>query len=359
MFTGTKTDFPRLLGVGTANPETAYSQQDILDRHGITSQPIRSLFLGSHIRKRHLALSDVDGDGVPAVESQGQLLDKHRTEGLRLAADALRACLERAGATLHDVRYLCCVSSTGFLVPGLSALLMKKLGMRPDCGRADIVGMGCNAGLNALNPVASWAAANPGKLAVMVCVEVCSAAYVFDDTMRTAVVNSLFGDGAAAVAVRADARPPAEPTGRPALVKFASRLIPEAADAMRYEWDSHQQKFSFFLDRDVPYVVGAHAEEVVESLLDGTGLRRSDITHWIVHSGGKKVIDSVRVNLRLTAHDMRHTVSVLRDFGNLSSGSFLFSYQRLLHEGAARAGDHGVLMTMGPGSTIETGLLTW
>ena len=58
--------------------------------------------------------------------------------------------------------------------------------------------MGCNAGLNALNAVSGWAAANPGKLAVMVCVEVCSAAYVFDGTMRTSVVNSLFGDGAAA-----------------------------------------------------------------------------------------------------------------------------------------------------------------
>jgi alkylresorcinol/alkylpyrone synthase/polyketide synthase Type III len=354
----TKTDFPRLLGVGTANPDTVYSQRDILDRYQITSERIRSLFFGSHIDRRHLILSDVDGDGTPRLESQGQLLDKHRREGIRLAAEALRACLKDAGADTADIRYLCCVSSTGFLVPGLSALLIKEMGLRPDCSRADIVGMGCNAGLNALNPVASWAAANPGKLAVMVCVEVCSAAYAFDDTMRTAVVNSLFGDGAAAVAVRADPHR-TEADGHPTVLKFASRVIPEAVDAMRYDWDSRLQRFSFFLDRDIPYVVGAHAEEVVDALLDGTGLRRGDVAHWIVHSGGKKVIDSVRVNLRLTAHDMRHTISVLRDYGNLSSGSFLFSYQRLLREGAPRPGDYGVLMTMGPGSTIETGLLTW
>ncbi|HKT03108.1 MAG TPA: 3,5-dihydroxyphenylacetyl-CoA synthase DpgA [Rugosimonospora sp.] len=354
---GTKTDFPRLLGVGTANPGTAYSQRDILDRYQITSERIRSLFFGSHINQRYLALSDMDSEGKLVEEAQGQLLDKHRREGIRLAAAALHACLEQAGATLDEVRYLCCVSSTGFLVPGLSALLIKEMGLRPDTSRADIVGMGCNAGLNALNPVSSWAAANPGKLAVMVCVEVCSAAYVYDDTMRTAVVNSLFGDGAAAIAVRAGGQPAG--SGQPAVLKFSSRLIPEAIDAMRYEWDSTANKFSFFLERDVPYVVGAHAEEVVDALLDGTGLRRSDIGHWIVHSGGKKVIDSVRVNLRLTAHDMRHTVSVLRDYGNLSSGSFLFSYQRLLQEGAARPGDFGVFMTMGPGSTIETGLLSW
>ena len=56
---------------------------------------------------------------------------------------------------------------------------------------------------------------------------------------------------------------------------------------------------------------------------------------------------------------MRHTTTVLRDFGNLSSGSFLFSYTRLLEEGKVRRGDYAVLMTMGPGSTIETALIRW
>jgi len=98
---------------------------------------------------------------------------------------------------------------------------------------------------------------------------------------------------------------------------------------------------------------------VVGRLLAGTGLRRADIAHWLVHSGGKKVIDAVMVNLGLTRHDVRHTTSVLRDYGNLSSGSFLFSYQRLLAEGVTRPGDYGVLMTMGPGSTLETALVQW
>jgi 3,5-dihydroxyphenylacetyl-CoA synthase len=50
---------------------------------------------------------------------------------------------------------------------------------------------------------------------------------------------------------------------------------------------------------------------------------------------------------------------VLRDYGNLSSGSFLFSYQRLLSEGKVARGDYGVMLTMGPGSTIESALLQW
>jgi alkylresorcinol/alkylpyrone synthase/polyketide synthase Type III len=223
------------------------------------------------------------------------------------------------------------------------------------------VGMGCNAGLNALGLTAAWSAAHPGQLSVLLCAEACSAAYAFDSTMRTAVVNSLFGDGAAAIALVAgegdgEFLPAVE---GPWTLSFASHIITDAIGAMRYDWDNSQGKFSFFLDPDVPYVVGVHAEPVVDRLLAGTGLRRSDISHWIVHSGGKKVIDAIRVNLRLTRHDVRHTVDVLRDYGNLSSGSFLFSYERLIGEGVAKRGDYGVFMTMGPGSTIETALIQW
>jgi alkylresorcinol/alkylpyrone synthase/polyketide synthase Type III len=217
--------------------------------------------------------------------------------------------------------------------------------------------MGCNAGLNGLNPVVNWAMANPGKNALMVCMEVCSAAYVFDGTMRTAIVNSLFGDGAAALLVRS--APSDDRAFAPRVLGFNSHIIPDAIGAMRYDWDDDAGKFSFFLDRDIPYVVGANAERPLRRLLDTFGLKRRHVSHWIVHSGGKKVVDAIKYNVGLSDWDVRHTHSVLRDYGNLSSGSFLFSYQRLLEEGRVRRGDYAVMMTMGPGYTVETALLRW
>ncbi|WP_309500521.1 3-oxoacyl-[acyl-carrier-protein] synthase III C-terminal domain-containing protein [Streptomyces shenzhenensis] len=65
------------------------------------------------------------------------------------------------------------------------------------------------------------------------------------------------------------------------------------------------------------------------------------------------------IERRLSRHDVRHTTGVLRDYGNVSSGSFLFSYERLLNEQVTTRGDYGVLMTMGPGSTLETALVQW
>ncbi|BCY14196.1 3,5-dihydroxyphenylacetyl-CoA synthase DpgA [Actinoplanes sp. L3-i22] len=346
----------RITGVGTAVPTTSYAQQEVLDEFRIDDPRIRSVFLQSAIERRGLVLPPKDAEGAYRVESQGELLRKHTAHGMAMAREAIAKGLADAGATLADVGYLCCITTTGLLTPGFSALLVKDLGIDRHCSRLDVVGMGCNAGLNGLTAVASWAHSHPGQLALMVCIEVCSAAYVIDGSMRTSVVNSLFGDGSAAVCVRAGGD---DGGAGPELLRFSSCIITEAIDAMRYDWDDEQGKFSFFLDQEVPYVVGANAETALGRLLVGTGLDRNDISHWIVHSGGKKVIDSVRANLGLSRHDVRHTTGVLRDHGNVSSGSFLFSYERLRAERCTQAGEYGVLMTMGPGSTIEMALVRW
>ncbi len=347
---------PRIVSVGTANPPRYYKQADLPDLFMIKDKRLRSLFTSGHIDGRHLYLPDPDAHGIP-TESQGQLLHKHLRGSMEIGPQAIRQALEHAELHVTDVDYLVVTTTTGFLAPGLSAHLMNEMGFRSNCGRADVVGMGCNAGLNGLNPATHWAMANPGKNALLVCIEVCSAAYVFDNTIETGIVNSLFGDGAAAAVIRAE---PAD-AGKlaPVVLDFESHVILPALQAMRFDWDDSAGKFSFFLARDIPYVIGEHAETPVDRLLSRHQIKRRHIAHWLVHSGGKKVIDALKYNLGLTTWDVRHTVSVLHDFGNLSSASFLFSYQRLLNEARIRRGDYGVMITMGPGTTIETALLHW
>lgn len=347
---------PRILSVGTSNPPDRYTQADILDKFRVANPAVRELFGASHIKTRHLVIPPADAEGRP-IESQGELLRKHRTWGLTLGREAIARCLDGAGIGPDQVDYICCLTSTGLMLPGLSAMYIKHLGFRVDTQRTDIVGMGCNAGLNGLNPTVNWSLANPGRYALMVCCEVNSALYIYDDTVATGVVNSLFGDGCAAVLLRSD--PADENVFGPQVLGFYSHIIPDHWGAMRYDWADEHGKFSFYLDRDVPYVLGTHAATPVAGLLGRFGLKRRDISHWIVHSGGKKVIDAIKYTVGITEYDVRHTASILRDYGNLGSGSFLFSFQRLMEEGRVRQGDYGVMMTMGPGSTVETALVRW
>lgn len=348
---------PEILGVGTATPYTSYSQEEILDLLEIEDRRTRLLFSNSGIDNRYLTLPEKNR-ALPAstLESQGTLLNKHKSQSLDVGTRALESCLENIEYDIKDIKGLVCVTSTGMLTPSLTALLSQRLGLRNNCYRLDVVGMGCNAGLNGLNATARWAQANPGELAVVLCVEMCSAAYVIDNSTATSVVNSLFGDGAAALAVIAGNNLNLA-KNLPKILSFSSCIIPEAMDAMRFDWDERHGKFSFYLSRDVPYVIGAHVGTVVKELLDKSGKRKSDVAHWIVHSGGKKVIDSIKVNLGLTATDLRHTTGILRDYGNVSSGSFIFSFERLIEEGIVEHGDLGVMITMGPGATIESALL--
>lgn len=69
-----------------------------------------------------------------------------------------------------------------------------------------------------------------------------------------------------------------------------------------------------------------------------------------------QVLDSMVYSLGITKHDVRHTVSTLRDYGNISSGAFLLAFERLQQEGTVKCGDIGMFVTMGPGAGMECSL---
>ncbi len=347
-----------IASVGSAFPPVAYSQDEVGALLGLENRVVRKLLAAPHIRRRHLYLPPADPiTGRIPAESPADLHAKFRAGALEIGVQAVERALRGASLTPADIDHLVCVTSTGFLVPGLSSLFARELGFGPRLVRSDIVGMGCNAGLNGMNPLVHWARTHPGRAGLLVCCEINSAMYVVDDTARTGIVNSLFGDGAAAAVITAGADPGRPSAPRPRVLDLESFSIPEQWAAMRFDWDAEAARWSFFLDPDIPYVIGFNVREPIGRLLARNGLDQRAIKHWLFHTGGGAVLDSIKLSLGLDEHDLRHTRSVLRDFGNISSGSFLVSLERLLTEGSAAPGDHGVLVTMGPGAQIETALI--
>jgi polyketide synthase Type III len=350
-----------IASVGSAFPDRSYTQDEIGALLGLETRVVQKLLHSPHIQRRHLYLPERDpATGRVRSESPAELHAKFRDGALEIGSRAIGAALDAASLSPTDVDYLLCVTSTGFMVPGLSSLFSRELGFSRSLVRADVVGMGCNAGLNGLNPLVQWVRNHPGRVALLVCCEINSAMYVVDETPRTGIVNSLFGDGAAAVVLtghHGDGAGPVPSARTPRVVDFESFCIPEQWAAMRFDWSAAAGKWSFYVDREIPHVIGAHIREPVETLLKRNNLELPAVQHWIVHTGGAMVIDRVRHGLGLDDHHVRHTRSVLRDYGNISSGSFLVSLQRLLAEGSVSEGDRGVMVTMGPGAQIETALL--
>jgi len=346
-----------IISVGTANPGSRHDQERLLDLLAPKDERTARLFRGGRIKHRHLVLPPLDDKGTIAGESQGQLLAKHKSVGVEIGVAALEKALGQANISRGQLDFLCCATSTGFLTPGLSALISSAMGLRTDCRRLDVVGMGCHAGLNGLNAVTGAIAGNGAELGALVCIEVCSASYVVDGSVRTAVVNSLFGDGAAAAILGQTQR--ATMGRHPKVISFRTVMIPGTLEAMRYDWDEDAGKFSFFLDRAIPDEIGRNVGPVVQSLLADNGLAQQDIAHWHVHGGGKRVIERIELALGLGSHDLRHSWEVIENYGNVSSGSFLFALESLDREKVVQPEDYGVMITMGPGCTIETALIQW
>lgn len=364
----TSSVFPRAIAIGTETPPQKYTQSEILALFGIRNQKIDKIFSNSHIKSRHLCLPEPNPDGTMPEESQAELLQKHQRVALDIGQSAIKKALSKAGLTPRDIDYIAVVSTTGLLCPSLTALYIKALEMRSDIQRIDIVGMGCNGGLNGLQAVVNFCQIHQEAIGLLLCVEICSAMYVMDETINSAVVNSLFGDGAAAAVISAkpfasipiSCPPLPHPHGElasgaerpsPKILGFSSQIVPEAIDAIRL--DFQETKYSLSLDKQIPYLLGLHVRTPVNNLLERFGRKRRDIEHWVIHSGGRKVIDALKYSLNITERDLRHTTDVLQNYGNLSSASFLFSYEKLLEEGVARSGDSVVMITMGPGATIE------
>ena len=172
-----------IASVGSAFPDTAYSQDEVGDLLGLQNPVVRRLLRAPHILKRHLYLPARDSrTGRVVHESAADLHAKFREGALDIGSRAIRTALDAVSLTPADVDYLMCVTSSGFMVPGLSSLFSRELGFDRGLVRADVVGMGCNAGLNGLNPLVQWVKNHPGQVGLLVCCEINSAMYVLDDT---------------------------------------------------------------------------------------------------------------------------------------------------------------------------------
>lgn len=349
----------KILNVGLAIPETQFTQKEIASMMGITAPKALRFFEHEHIKTRHLILPASTSPSLSfKEETPSQLRDKFLHNSLILIEKALNEALAKSNLKKEDINYITCVTSTGFVVPGLSAFAIEKLNLKNNCQRLDIVGMGCNAGLNGLNAVSNWCLANPNKIGVLVCCELCSCIYSMEDSENAAIVNSLFGDGVAACILKSTSSSETS-NKQPSIVDFSSHLISNSLPLLRFNWNKEKNRHSFYVDKKTPETLASDINIPLESLLKKNHLKFSDINHWIVHSGGSAILDAIENKMALDKSSFRHTRTVLETLGNISSGSFLFSYQKLIDENVISHGDYGVMITMGPGLTIEMALIKW
>ena len=83
---------------------------------------------------------------------------------------------------------------------------------------------------------------------------------------------------------------------------------------------------------EVPQIAGAAARKLFSETLAAAGVKRDQITGWVLHAGGRDVILALRGQLELSEADVRHSSAVLREFGNISSPTVYFVLEGALRD---------------------------
>jgi alkylresorcinol/alkylpyrone synthase len=124
-------------------------------------------------------------------------------------------------------------------------------------------------------------------------------------------------------------------------------------------WDVGASGFTVVLSPDVPAVVRGHLHDDVTDFLADHGLTTDDITTWVCHPGGPKVLHAVAETLGLPDDALAVTWRSLAAVGNLSSASVLHVLQETRQTRRPPADSWGMLLALGPGFCAELVLLRW
>jgi alkylresorcinol/alkylpyrone synthase len=373
--TAVLTTQPSIAAVAVKFPQNRYTQDEAISALTDFAGPeFRRFALKSGVDFRNTALPL---ERYSELSGFTEANDLYIEVALDLAEQAFLAALDEAKIKPSEVDIVFSTTVTGLAVPTLEARLAARIGLRPDVKRVPLFGLGCVAGAAGTARMHDYLLAFPDHVGALLAVELCSLTVQRNDnSVANLVAASLFGDGAAVVIAKGANRAAADSreqsarrahsgrSGRngaggrsgPRVLATKSRIYPETEGVMG--WRIGSDGFKIVLSVDVATVVEKYLGDDVREFLADHGLTPEDVTTWVSHPGGPKVIEAVENVLDLPGNALDHTRKSLRDNGNMSSVSVLDVLRANIAE-PPPAGSFGLMIAMGPAFCCELVLLAW
>jgi predicted naringenin-chalcone synthase len=305
---------------------------------------MRKLFEHPSIKSRSFAVDDTE---TIFNEDPDSRIGRFTSWSIDLASEAVMKALNGAGINADEVAGLIVNTCTGYICPGISTYLIEKLGLSRNIRVYDLLGAGCGGAIPNIQIADALMKQSDGGAIVSVSVEICSATFQMADNLSLIVSNVLFGDGAAAAVLR-------QQQGGLEIIDTASYFVPEDREHIRYVHKNGQ------LHNQLSVTLHTHirkaAEQVVNSLLSRHSLQMAEIPHWALHTGGDKIIDSIKDEIGLSEEQVAAARSVLSDYGNMSSPTVFFVLKKLIETGMKK-GDLCMMVAFGAGLSAHACLL--
>lgn len=343
-------DYPKILSLATSYPPYLLDQRRVVE----TAQKI---FSGDFSDFRRLA-PIFENAGIETRHSCVPLewyLEPHDfaernriylENAVALLRQASTDCLHKAGLSAADIDMIVTVSSSGIATPSLDALLLEELPFRRDVGRLPIFGLGCAGGILGMSRAAALCRAQPGDRILFLVVELCGLTFRHGDRSKSNVVaTALFGDGAAGAILSCEGE-------GPSITAWGEHCFPDSLGVMG--WDVRNDGLAVVFSRHIPAIVRDEMGPVAREFLGKRGLGPADVSRFICHPGGAKVLDALETVFGLPEGGLTDSRSVLREHGNMSAATVMFVLERALSQGAR---GHLLLSSLGPGFTAAFALI--
>jgi alkylresorcinol/alkylpyrone synthase len=334
-----------IAGIATAVPAHKLSQDDAANRAKSIFPQLAlhdSLFGNTGIETRYACQPPEWYEERHDWKKRADVFQQH---ALALLEEVTLKAVAAAGIELKDIGALVVNTITGLAIPSLDAKLMNRLELPHSAERLPIFGLGCGGGVAGLARAARYCQAMPGAHVLFLTVDLCSLCLrVNDPSMAMFVSAALFGDGAAGVVLRNTKGPQRGATGRGRIVAMADHFWRGTERIMG--WDIKEDGFGVVLSHELPALLRTHLRPALQGFLEANGLSLGELSGFLFHPGGSKILKTVQKVLRLTDDDLACSWQVLRDFGNMSSPTAIFVLEQAVRGGAC--GPH-MLVAFGPG----------
>ena len=278
------------------------------------------------------------------------------------SVEVIKACLQNrkfleTPISTEEIDAIIFVSSTGMSTPSIDARVMNRLPFSDRLKRIPLWGLGCAGGVSGISRAFDYCLSHPTEKVLVVCLELCSLTFQPNDYSKSNLVGtSLFADGVACVLVCGDRVEINNKKTVPYIINTASKWMPNSEDVMG--WDIKNDGLHVIFARSIPSIISSWLGPFIYEFLNEQNLKKEQLTNFIAHPGGKKVLQAYEEALQMSEDQTAISRDILRKHGNMSSPTVLYVLEQfMLKENASD--DFGLLIALGPGFSGEAALVQW
>ena len=112
------------------------------------------------------------------------------------------------------------------------------------------------------------------------------------------------------------------------------------------------------LSKNLPKYINKGICYIVDTFLEKHKLIRADIRFWVIHPGGRRIIEEIQKALGISEEDTKDSWDILKNYGNMLSPSIMFVLEKVMMREKI-PGKYGLAISFSPGVGTECLLLQY